>query len=70
MTTPIFTLRSTEMNLLQEQLSRAQCRQDREAADTARVVRALRMQKRANRLSRKAHKASQRAALRAAVLSA
>ena len=58
------------MNLLNEQLARAQCRHDRDAAAQARMVSALRAQKRAQRLQAKAHTASQRASARAAVLSA
>jgi hypothetical protein len=69
-TRQIFPLRSITMNLLHEELARAQCRLDREAADHARLAKALRHHRRAERLQRKARNAIQRASARVAVLSA
>ena len=50
------------MNLMHEQLARAQCRHDRHAAQHARLVKALRAQRKAERLMAKAHEARARAA--------
>ena len=50
------------MNLMHEQLARAQCRHDRDAAQRARLVKALRAQRKAERLLVRARGAKARAA--------
>jgi hypothetical protein len=62
MNTTTFLLRSTTMNLMHEQLARAQCRHDRDAAQRARLVKALRAQRKAERLLVRAREAKARAA--------
>ncbi|HZI98002.1 MAG TPA: hypothetical protein VFD41_10820 [Actinomycetales bacterium] len=54
--------RSITMNLLNEHLARAQCPPSERALERARMVRALRAQRRAERLERKAANAQRRAA--------
>lgn len=58
------TPRSTVMNLLHEQLARAQCQADQQEAERARVARALRANRRLQRAALAARRAEHRVTLR------
>ena len=58
------------MYLMHEELARARCREDRDSARQARLVKALRAHRRAARLESRARKAVQRASAQTALLNA